>query len=261
MGNLNKAFSLLIIIALTATSLAVITPVYAQPTTKPSIPEFTLDFTSHPYDMPPVVDKDTGEILASGYRDDNQTIIITIKNQPFDSGSNNTYYLFYFIRAKNHVDSNWTETYPLSYVGQQSTSYVAQSNSEFTVVYYYGNHPVGSQLDFQVQAILQNTTQIFVNNLIPGFPAVFQQDNYGYQDVWVPVASSDWSSTQTITIPATAQMDVQNDVALDFSWERIAMVLLGITVVVLAALLVLSLKRRVKQRATKEGQSANNNNP
>ena len=124
---------------------------------------------------------------------DNQTIAITIKNQPL----NPSYGLFYNVRFKDHSDSDWTNMFP-------SDSYFSQSNSEYTVIYNYDNHPAGSQVDFQVEAILQNWTEVLVNDLVPGLPAAFQPDNFGYYHGWVPIASSGWSTTQTIAIPESA---------------------------------------------------------
>jgi hypothetical protein len=209
MDIIKKALSALLILVLAFSILMMVKPASAQtipnPTLypgipKPSVPEFTLQFTAHPYDVPTVIDQKTGAIVAPAYRDDNQTIIITIKNQPLNPGSNETYNLFYFVRAKNHSSSIWTETYPYLPNRYSQQRYLPQSDSEFTVIYYYGNHPIGSQLDFQVEAILQNLSYVFVNNLLPGFPAGLQPDNYGEQYNWIPIASSDWSNTQTISI-------------------------------------------------------------
>jgi hypothetical protein len=82
--------------------------------------------------------------------------------------------------------------------------YFSQTNSANTLINYIGNHSAGSLIDFQVEAVLQNWTEVYVDDLVPGLPAAFQSDNFGYYLAWVPVTSSGWSNTQTITIPQSA---------------------------------------------------------
>jgi hypothetical protein len=165
---MSKTISLVLVLVLTLSGLIVLNPALAQ-SAAPAVPEFTL--------------KSVG----------NQTIAITIKNQPL----NPSYSLFYNVRFKDHSDPDWTNMFP-------SDNYLSQSNSEYTVIYNYDNHPAGSQLDFQVEAILQNWTQIIVNDLVPGLPASYQSDNYGSYHGWIPIASSGWSNIQTLAIPKTA---------------------------------------------------------
>jgi hypothetical protein len=185
-------FLLILVVA----SLIAVKPSSSQIMTNPSVPEFTLKFESHPYYVPATITsyKDSaGETLTSsstGYRDNNQTITITIKNPPLGTGFNDTYRLFYDVRIKDHVHIDWTD--PFGYIGISDIE-------NYTVELYFCNNPGGSQVDVQVQATIQNETRIY--NAPPPFP-IYPQQYYEYDNVWTPILSSGWSSTQTVNIPA-----------------------------------------------------------
>ena len=167
---MSKLATLLLITILALSSLIVIETVFAQQSlSRRSVPEFTVTFEAQ-----------------------NETIIITIKNQPYVSSINGiTYHLYYNIRHKEHSEDTWSE---LSWSDRGSGTLVPQSDSQYTVVSYSSrSYSVGDQLDFQVQALLG------------GF-SLHQSQNPWLPDVsyfGVPAAAeSDWSSTQTITIEA-----------------------------------------------------------
>jgi hypothetical protein len=167
---MRKLTALLLVAILVVSSLVMIDSVFAQqPLSKRSVPEFTVTFEAQ-----------------------NETIIITIKNQAFASSINGiTYQLYYNIRHKEHSEDTWTE---LSWSAGGSGTLVPQSDSQYTVVSYSAkSYSVNDQLDFQVQALLGGYYEIASQTpLIPGHTA------FG-----VPVeAESYWSSTQTITIEA-----------------------------------------------------------
>ena len=165
---MSKLATLLLITILALSSLIVIETVFAQQSlSRRSVPEFTVTFEAQ-----------------------NETIIITIKNQPYVSSINGiTYHLYYNIRQKEHSEDTWRE---LSWSDRGSGTLVPQSDSQYTVVSYSSrSYSVGDQLDFQVQALLG------------GF-VLHQSQNPWLPDVsyfGVPAAAeSYWSSTQTITI-------------------------------------------------------------
>ena len=87
---------LVAMLALIIVSLLTVEPVYSAPAV--SAPEFTVQLIANPFDAPTTssIDKYTGEnITHPGYRVENKTIAILIKNQPFTSSLNgDTYRLF-----------------------------------------------------------------------------------------------------------------------------------------------------------------------
>jgi hypothetical protein len=161
---------LLIIAVLVFSSLTVVGSAFAQqPLSKRSVPEFTVSFEAQ-----------------------NETIVITIKNQAFASSVNGiTYQLYYNIRHKEHFEDDWHE---LSWSEGGPGTLVPQSDSQYTVVFYSArSYSVGDQLDFQVQALLGGYSEFTPQN--PWLPS--------YTVFGVPVAAeSYWSSTKTVTIEA-----------------------------------------------------------
>ena len=103
---------------------------------------------------------------------DNNTIEVVIKNQlfiPYSVGSENNstisshcISLYYNVRTKSHFDYNWTELYPsqiqpspqscLEYA-VMSLPYLVQLPSNYNVA--------GGQIDFQVEAIIGNVTNVW----------------------------------------------------------------------------------------------------
>jgi hypothetical protein len=165
---MSKLATLLLITILALSSSIVVETVFAQQSlSRRSVPDFTVAFEAQ-----------------------NETIIITIKNQPYASSINGiTYHLYYNIRHKEHSEDTWSE---LSWSDRGSGTLVPQSDSQYTVVSYSSrSYSVDDQLDFQVQALLG------------GF-VLHQSQNPWLPDVsyfGVPAASeSYWSNTQTITI-------------------------------------------------------------
>lgn len=123
----GKLATLLLIAILTASS---ITMVKAYATSTPSVPEFSLKVVAHPFDVAPTttIDPYTGESITTnyGYHDENKSIEVTIKNQPFTStldASGNYTSLYYNVRYKGHYTNEWT-LYGFHNV----------SNSDYTVI-------------------------------------------------------------------------------------------------------------------------------
>jgi hypothetical protein len=123
---------------------------------------------------------------------ESSAIEITIKNQPFasyhDVVSDSDISLYYNIRTKGHFAADWNELY-------YASDYPPKANSEYTMLPYIQNLPSGSQIDFQVQAIIGSWSRVFTSN---------SNDPGSYQNNFEVEAKSDWSTTQTITIPDTA---------------------------------------------------------
>ena len=95
-----KIFSLLTIIILLG-SVALIVNSSCSLITNPSVPDFTVQYVDHSFDIPPTYGKDpyTGQpiITGGGNHVDNRTIDVTIQNQlfnPYLDSNNNTIGLY-----------------------------------------------------------------------------------------------------------------------------------------------------------------------
>ena len=157
---------------------------------KPSIPEFTVKLVADPYDVPPTnsttIDPYTGEenvITKPGYRVENKSVEITIRNQPFTEYNldNNHVNFFYSINYKGHYAEDW-EIYSYdSFIGGA----FLQSDSESTVISVKGDLTAGL-IDFRVRALIG----YFIMPL-----EVFEFNG----------EISGWSETQTLTIPTPTE--------------------------------------------------------
>lgn len=129
MGSISKWVLLLLVVILTASSLTMVESANAQSIPKPSVPEFTVEFVNASYSVtttnPYTGANETQQIS-------NNSIKITINNQPFDNSNNQIYYN---VRAKPHFTENWTEIYPIqnrtsSYNEDGTFSYVQYINAD-----------------------------------------------------------------------------------------------------------------------------------
>jgi len=167
-------------------------PANAQTNPKPSVPEFTVQCVDHSYSIPAntTIDPFTGKTVTTPAQYiDNQTIEIAIKNQTIP----NETYMYFEIRVKGHYSQDWTN---ISLVQ-------ANPRPEYTILTYAidGNNAPdqftsrlsqlssGGTADFQVQA------QIVEYNTTPYSQSI---------PVSAVISESDWSPTQTITIPASS---------------------------------------------------------
>ena len=193
------------ILVLAFSSVMMIRPAFAQSIPKPYVPEFSLKLVAHPYDVAPTtaIDPYTGNnvTIRAGYRVQNRSIEVTIKNQPFASytDSNGSYIsLYYSVGSKGHYGSDW------SYYPNSGKTYPA-SDSEFAVItfsidglYSYGetlgNIPNGSQIDFQVEALIGSYT----DTIVPIYPGHALSPTT-HVEVFSGETSG-WSNTQTITV-------------------------------------------------------------
>ena len=186
MNRVGKGFAVFIILIMAFSSLNLLTvkPASAQSIPKPSVPQFTVNWVNT--------------------TSDNESIVITITNQNFTSLIHNVngvpwnISLFYDVRVKPDYAENWTDIY-------YPTAPIA-SSSQFTSITAsiraYSNGPEylelgsrlfqvtdGTQLDFQVEAMIGYIHRIPINPFAPWF---FNGTESG------------WSNTQTITIPASS---------------------------------------------------------
>ncbi len=223
---------------------------------KPSAPEFTLKLVDHSYDMPSnytyQIDQYTGKEVRTGragYRVENKTVEITIKNQPYTYSSNGVAYnLYYNVRVKGHFGNDWSELYPIvdrlcsdykdEYSNFLSRTSPPQSTSEYTVLSFSAaNYPADSQIDVQVQAIIGHDSRYYVLEYAFLYPTG--------RGNWAPAVAyditSDWSSTQTITLDwSTSASQSQSDaqsviIQFGLDWKDICLfAALGVIAVLLA---------------------------
>ena len=167
-----------------------------------SPPEFTVQLVAHPYDVPPTttttIDQYTGKEIVTttpGYHVENKSIEITVTNQPFTpytDAKGHLINLYYNVRFKGHFgqESDWEEPFhkPIRNGIYGTSKKHPQSSSEYTLISFPSEFQDGDAVDFQVQTL------------------------EGYYTPWEPLPipmgtsrftgeKSDWSSTQTITIP------------------------------------------------------------
>jgi hypothetical protein len=207
---MNKRVALLLIVVLAVSSLIAIKPARAEASIpKPSVPEFTLKFVEHPYEVPPttMIDPYTGEnvTIQAGYRVQNRSIEVIIKNQPFtpyEDSNGNSIDLYYNVRSKGHYGDNWYY-YPYYF---RALPIIAMDN-DYTILSFgldghkddqysfgLGDLSAGSQVDFQVQASIG-----YYSN--PLYEITLEYNVFTGE-------TSGWSNTQTLTVSASSTPEI-----------------------------------------------------
>jgi hypothetical protein len=195
----NKIFSLLTIFILLASVTLSFNSTCAL-VANPSVPQFSVAYVDHSYDIPPTYGKDayTGQtkIITGGRHVDNRTIDVTIQNQPFMSyldSNNNTVGLYYSVRSKGYFD-NWSDSSVHVVSGVQAST--TSTSTAISIDFSNWGVQQGGQIDFQVASVA-------------GYPA--SDAAYCGSVHFNTVSQSDWSSTQTITIgnPITSTLTLQ----------------------------------------------------
>jgi hypothetical protein len=199
----SKDYLLIFFAFLAVLSLLIIEPSFAQIPTL-TTPEFTVAFVGQPYDVPTTygLDPYTGEnITIQGYHVTNGTIELSIKNQPFSSFS--TFSLYYSVQSKGHFEDSWTtRTENLFTVGGDGwmvTPGIKPSDSEYTVLHYPVDYGPKSQVDFRVQTVLYNNTQIFISDHPMAPPPINKSGHYEQRPTYF--TAGEWSMPQTVLIP------------------------------------------------------------
>ena len=260
---MRKSTTFLFILILMLSRIIMVESSFAQTSTStpsstniptPSVPEFTVKFVNSSYEVPASysIDPYTGKNMTTpSYYVENSYIIITITNQPFtpyviDSNGNRVN-LLYNVRMRGQYTENWTNLY------NNLMDYPLSSVSNYTVLSFPVNTnasnslsiPAGTQVDFQVEAMI-GYGQVFEGF---GTPLIFHGE------------ISNWSSTQTITINhdstavnsstspnstlTTPKPNTRNSFLFSLDWEKIALILLSIIVIILVFALVFSRKRNM----------------
>lgn len=210
---MTKPAVLLLIAILTVSSLIMVNPAKTS-ITRPSVPEFAVEFIDSSYTTPTTYSTDpyTGQnVTHYGSYISNKTIEVTIKNQPFvpyyDASSGWNISLYYNVRVKGHYEENWTILYFREDMPYLSENVPPESPSKNTVLSYHTylsnsentyitggrmmDFPPGSQVDFQVEALAGYIHRVWNPNYtsqLDMYPYVFTGEESG------------WSNTQTLTI-------------------------------------------------------------
>lgn len=195
-----------LVLIMVASTLSVfgVKPADAQSTPTPAVPAFTVELVgpSTVVNTTYSLDQNTGQIVANvGYTSQYSALNITIKNQQIAHGGSG---FFYNVRVKIHNSTgNWTDLY------DPNSGFPLQSDSEYTTIslnigaYPSGTQiisaagpstpiPVGTQTDIQVQALVGS---LYVK--LAGWSG----------ELWAfNGAESDWSSTQTVNVPANVPL-------------------------------------------------------
>jgi hypothetical protein len=222
----NVVCLLLMLIVILSTGSLIIKPTSAQTIPKPSVPEFTLSLVSHPFNM--VTPTKTIHF-------ENKSIDVIIKNQPFTPYNDITIHtrveLRYQIQFKEHNATDW-QLYSDSNTATPVyfTYFTSQSTSKYTVISvpvnsddpinldgaHVGsltNFPEGSQVDFQVRALIG---QPFVNEQGGGYTPFFKGE------------TGNWSDTQIITITESSVSPSPTPAVPELPWLIILPLLLSV---------------------------------
>jgi hypothetical protein len=284
----NKPATLLLILIIAASSILLIRPAcsISKPSVPEFTVKYVDNSYNEPPIYG--VDAYTGKtvLTQAGYHVQNKSVELIIKNQPYDSYRNENgsrVWLFYAVAEKGHfeqwTDNEWDgqtinlktyESYPIGYVSSSDseytviayglagdngtdTAYKYRSSTHYNTPPYYGyydrtleNVSDGDQVDFRVHAIIGYSTRI--NETFSG-PPIGLEPGESYHYYIFTGQSSDWSSTQTITIgentqstPAPTATPAQSpetnsdqsvsqlSVVFGFEWEKTAIVMLAVLV-------------------------------
>jgi hypothetical protein len=270
MGRINKTLALLLslIVTMSCFSLFVVNPANAQSIPKPSVPEFTLQYVDHSYDVPPTygIDSYTGHniMVQDGYHIQNKSIDVILSNPhftPFENGKVNNLAIWYDVRWKGHFGTYWQDTNRSTYLLASNCGFVQNENdlqlvspdAPFTILpigfnnnngtaytsnndlahysFFMNDFSLDGKVDFQVQAFIgYYTTQQSAPD------PMFGRTNTIY---FFHGESSGWSNTQTISIPdgkvTTSELTnstvTSTPTAPELSWLAIVPLLLSIFVV------------------------------
>jgi hypothetical protein len=236
----RKTIVAMLIVTLAALSLMLIMPVRATQT--PSVPEFTVKFLDGSYNVSST-NPYTG--LTETNTVTNNSIEVTIKNQPFDYSNNQIYYN---VRMEPHFANDWTELFPVenltSSINENGFSYSfyifassPQAKSSYTTVtlavlatdVYQATGfdiqssisgvdrpegsffaslraiPAGGQIDFQVEALIGHASQTWIVQ----HPLTPTYGGY-FEPAVAYDSASGWSSTQTVTVGEGASTSTPN---------------------------------------------------
>lgn len=193
MNAVWKVCSVILLLLFISSSLTLVKPSFAQTSIpEPSVPQFTVSFEGPSYLRKTTyqLDPNTGQVVANlGFTNHYTSIVLTIKNQPFDSSNGK---LYYGIQIKNQNTGNqWQNvTYDGPYPEQ-----TPDSNNTILRLNIQGQWSLpniaGLKTDIRAQAMLGNFYYGHVH-ILGGWMFSGQV--------------SDLSGAQTVEVPANVQL-------------------------------------------------------
>jgi hypothetical protein len=258
-----RTIALLTLLMLLLPSLLILP--FCSATTKPSVPEFTVNLTDSSYETQPTssVNPYTGQTVTTPSQHvEARTIEVKIKYTPFtpyeieNNSMSYTLSLQYNIRWKGHFETEWHELYiPINgyavgekvgdnYVVSYQGNYYPEEGLTVNSDHFRATFPPDSQVDFQVQALIGYIHHVIVPGPFSG--EVFEGEK------------SNWSITQTLKIGASAQTVAPSgsqlstspsasptvSQVLSLSWVDVVIVVLLVVIAVLLVFVVFYLRRR-----------------
>ncbi|MCW4000007.1 MAG: hypothetical protein NWE93_07195 [Candidatus Bathyarchaeota archaeon] len=191
---LNRACSFfLIALLLCGVALSCLGAVNAQASIpKPSVPQFTVTFDGPSFTLNTTyhLDQNTGEVVADiGYTNQYSYLVLTIKNQQFDSSHGE---LYYQIQIKNqNTGHQWQN---VTYDGPNPKQ---TTNSEVTEL------TLSIQGQWGVPNLAGTQTEIQVRAMLGDF---YYGHVYVFGGWMFSGETSDWSSTQSVSVPANVPL-------------------------------------------------------
>lgn len=258
MIKLGKSTTLLLITALTLSSLmftnfsvATDYPVFVDTSNvpRPSTPEFTISLADHSYDADPVTSSTTNPynnqtttITIPSQHIKNVNIDLTIKNQPYPvTIEGNTSQMFFFVRTKGHYAQDFSNDYqyiPLYVSDYPDFPNVMQSGSDYTVISLsIEGYNIGDEIDYQVAAVLAYGCS-FTRTAIPPM----------FEFKYIRAATSNWSATQTFTIPDPLNASNMDQTTNANSEDLTLLLLVALIALTIASLAVAVLIRKERKR-------------
>jgi hypothetical protein len=184
----------LFLFALAFSCLMTVNSVGAQFTPKLAVPEFTVEFVNASY---PLTTTNAYTGVSETTRVSNNSIQLTIKNQPYSDINHQKYYN---IRVKPHFADNWTEIYPVY-------DWISASYKEGE--YYYGESAQYINND-----ALAYSSSAGIHVVFPVVPTqLYGATGYDVQRYWTSEESDrdDRYIEFLQAIPENAQLDFQVD--------------------------------------------------
>jgi hypothetical protein len=222
MSRIRKTTVLLLTLTIVLSCLTlVLRPVNAQTVPKPSVPQLSVSFVNHSYDVPSTTTTTTnpytGENVATikeGYHVQNDSFVVSVRSQPLTiegQVNGSSIRLFFRVQSKGHYSNNWEY---LTYVGDSlSLMYTNNGYAQKTMqldgnngTTYYDNGEnnygydggvggqYGGQVDFRAMAVIGYI--VVVEDAVNPF-----NFRHPYHDMLVTLQSSDWSDIQSISVP------------------------------------------------------------
>ena len=163
-----------LIIAISAVMSLSQSVTFAQSTTKPSAPQFTIQ-------------------VISG-----SSLQLVIENQDFISSSSVNAIIYYY-RVKDHYGDQWMIDRNGQLQSDSNTTVLTIPSYPSEYLFGHPSHPLSnvSVLDFQLQAETGYYLENYVEGQMPG--ALLETDGY-WETTFNKSETSDWSSTQTVNL-------------------------------------------------------------